>query len=323
MTRERAKVVVRGAVQGVGFRPFVYRLANELALDGWVVNSAQGVFIEVEGPRPALDQFLSRLVNEKPPRAALQSVESSILDPVPYRGFEIRESDEAGEKTAFILPDIATCADCLREIFDPADRRFRYPFTNCTNCGPRFSIIEALPYDRAHTSMRKFAMCPDCAREYARSDRPPFSCGTDRLSALWSDACELWRPGRRTRRRAGRRARASRGRGARGEDSRAQRARWISVDRRRDQRGERAAAARTQTSRGETVRAHDANARSPRGKTAASPNWKNACCSHRNRPSSCWRRKTARASHLPSRREIRTSASCCRPRRCTICCCTR
>ncbi len=193
MTRERAKVVVRGAVQGVGFRPFVYRLATELALEGWVVNSAQGVFIEVEGPRSALDQFLARLVKEKPSRAALHSVESSILDPVPYRGFEIRESDESGEKSAFILPDIATCADCLREIFDPADRRFRYPFTNCTNCGPRFSIIEALPYDRAHTSMRKFAMCPECAREYGdpadrRFHAEPIAC------PRCGPTLALWRP---------------------------------------------------------------------------------------------------------------------------------
>jgi hydrogenase maturation protein HypF len=166
MTRERIRIVVRGAVQGVGFRPFVYRLATELQLEGWVINSAQGVFIEGEGSRDALDRFLLRLEKEKPPRAAIQSFESSFLDPANYSGFEIRESDESGGKTALILPDIATCADCVSEIFDPADRRFRYPFTNCTNCGPRFTIIEALPYDRAHTSMKKFQMCADCDREY-------------------------------------------------------------------------------------------------------------------------------------------------------------
>jgi len=166
MIRERIRIVVRGAVQGVGFRPFVYRLATELELEGWVSNSAQGVFIEGEGPRDSLNRFLLRLEKEKPPRAAVQSFESSFLDPVNYSGFEIRESQESGGKTALILPDIATCADCVSEIFDPANRRFRYPFTNCTNCGPRFTIIEALPYDRAHTSMKKFRMCVDCDREY-------------------------------------------------------------------------------------------------------------------------------------------------------------
>src|SRR6266567_5629229 len=164
--RERAKVILLGAVQGVGFRPFVYRLATELQLEGWVLNSAQGVFIEVEGPRDPLNRFLLRLEKEKPPLAVLQSFEASFLDPVNYRGFEIRKSDERGEKTALILPDIATCADCVREILEPNNRRFRYPFTNCTNCGPRFSIIEALPYDRVNTSMKKFVMCAECEHEY-------------------------------------------------------------------------------------------------------------------------------------------------------------
>ena len=166
MNRERLKVIVRGAVQGVGFRPFVYRLASELKLTGWVSNSSQGVFAELEGPRTALDAFSVRLRKEKPPRAIIQSLESSFLDAIGYSGFEIRESEAAGNKSALILPDIATCVDCLREVFDSTNRRFRYPFTNCTNCGPRFSIIEALPYDRANTSMKKFVMCPDCEREY-------------------------------------------------------------------------------------------------------------------------------------------------------------
>jgi hydrogenase maturation protein HypF len=166
MNRERLKVIVRGAVQGVGFRPFVYRLASELKLKGWVSNSSQGVFVEVEGSRAALDEFSIRLRKEKPPRAIIQSLESSFLDAIGYSGFEIRESETAGDKSALILPDIATCVDCLREVFDSTNRRFRYPFTNCTNCGPRFSIIEALPYDRANTSMKKFMMCPDCEREY-------------------------------------------------------------------------------------------------------------------------------------------------------------
>jgi hydrogenase maturation protein HypF len=166
VSAERAKVIVRGAVQGVGFRPFVYRLAGELGLNGWVLNSTRGVFVEVEGEGETVRRFLLRLEKEKPPRAIIHSLEFAILDPAGYKGFEIRYSDESGAKSVLILPDIATCPDCLRETFDPRDRRYRYPFTNCTNCGPRFSIIEALPYDRPNTSMKKFAMCPQCDREY-------------------------------------------------------------------------------------------------------------------------------------------------------------
>ena len=162
----RLKITVRGAVQGVGFRPFVYRLATGAGLTGWVNNSPQGVFIEVEGPRPTLEAFLLRLEAERPPRSSIQSLEASWLDPVGYTGFSIRESESGGAKTALVLPDIATCPDCLAEIFDPHNRRFGYPFTNCTNCGPRFSIIESLPYDRANTSMKRFIMCPQCQAEY-------------------------------------------------------------------------------------------------------------------------------------------------------------
>ena len=166
MNTERAKVAVRGAVQGVGFRPHVFRLATELQLQGWVLNSSQGVFVEVEGASDRLRQFLLRLEKEKPSRAVIQSLEYSLLDVAGYEGFEIRESEECGPKTALILPDIATCEDCLRDILDPGNRRYRYPFTNCTNCGPRFSVIEALPYDRPNTSMKGFVMCPECEREY-------------------------------------------------------------------------------------------------------------------------------------------------------------
>ena len=163
---ERAKAVVTGAVQGVGFRPFVYRLAKELNLNGWVSNSAQGVFIEVEGNGTSLREFLVRLEREQPPHAIIQSFEFSFLDAVGHREFSIRESGETGANSAFILPDIATCSHCLKEIFSPNNRRQRYPFTNCTHCGPRFTIIEALPYDRPNTSMKKSKMCPDCEREY-------------------------------------------------------------------------------------------------------------------------------------------------------------
>ncbi|HLP75445.1 MAG TPA: acylphosphatase, partial [Candidatus Paceibacterota bacterium] len=166
LERVRLRAWIRGAVQGVGFRPFVYRLAAELKLNGWVNNSPQGVFIEAEGPAETLKGFLGRIETEKPPRSSIQSLESSWLDPVGFDRFEVRESETAGRKVAFIMPDIATCPDCLRETFDPDNRRYLYPFTNCTNCGPRFSIIESLPYDRANTSMKQFVMCPDCQAEY-------------------------------------------------------------------------------------------------------------------------------------------------------------
>lgn len=158
-------IEIQGAVQGVGFRPFIYRLAAELGLVGWVNNSAQGVSIEVEGRRSQLDNFLHRIESEKPPRALIQHLKSALLEPIGYSSFEIRDS-VAGEKTAIILPDIATCPDCLKEIFDPSNRRYRYPFTNCTNCGPRFSIVESLPYDRPNTTMRYFCMCEQCQTEY-------------------------------------------------------------------------------------------------------------------------------------------------------------
>jgi hydrogenase maturation protein HypF len=190
----RLKIAVRGAVQGVGFRPFVFRLATGLQLAGRVNNSAQGVLIEVEGPRATLETFLLRLEREKPPRSFIQSLEASWLDAVGYGAFEIRKSETGGDKTALVLPDIATCPDCLREIFDPKDRRYHYPFTNCTNCGPRFSIIESLSYDRANTSMKSFTMCPQCQAEY---DDPH-----DRRFHAQPNACpvcgpqlELWRSG--------------------------------------------------------------------------------------------------------------------------------
>lgn len=160
------RIKIQGAIQGVGFRPFIYRLATEARLNGWVVNNSQGVLIEVEGNQPLLEAFLLRIEREKPPRSYIQSLEHSILDPVGYTIFEIRPSETSGEKTALVLPDIATCPDCLKEIFDPENRRYLYPFTNCTNCGPRFSIIEALPYDRSNTTMKKFTMCKQCQAEY-------------------------------------------------------------------------------------------------------------------------------------------------------------
>jgi hydrogenase maturation protein HypF len=160
------RVQVRGAVQGVGFRPFIYRLASELHLHGWVSNTPQGVIIEAEAPLEALERFLARIEQEKPLHALIQDLQWEFLEPVHHRGFEIRQSEGSGDKTALVLPDFAICPDCLREIFDPNNRRYRYPFTNCTHCGPRFSIIEALPYDRPNTTMRGFPMCEECQAEY-------------------------------------------------------------------------------------------------------------------------------------------------------------
>ena len=162
----RLRLEIGGAVQGVGFRPFVYRLATDLGLSGWVRNSLSGAVIEVEGLAETVAAFRRRLGTECPRHASLQSIESTYLDPLGHTGFAIHESNLEGHVAALIVPDIATCPDCVREMFDPSDRRHRYPFTNCTNCGPRFSIVEALPYDRANTAMKRFEMCPDCRAEY-------------------------------------------------------------------------------------------------------------------------------------------------------------
>jgi hydrogenase maturation protein HypF len=150
----------------VGFRPFVYQLAHQLDLPGWVLNSPQGVFIEVEGENKILEAFVVRLQKEKPERSSIQSLELSYLDPIGMNGFEIRESENQGERTTLVLPDIATCEVCLGEVLNPKDRRYLYPFANCTHCGPRFTLIESLPYDRAATSMKRFEMCEACRREY-------------------------------------------------------------------------------------------------------------------------------------------------------------
>jgi len=193
-TRQRLRVSVRGAVQGVGFRPFVYRLARELSLDGWVYNDAAGVLVEAEGDGVALREFLVRLSTEKPALAVLQGVEPTFLAPVGLAGFEIRESPAGGLRRALVLPDVATCPACLAELWDPADRRHRYPFLNCTHCGPRFSILESLPYDRARTTMARFPMCPACRAEYEEpSDRrfhaQPTACpDCGPTLALWDGA---------------------------------------------------------------------------------------------------------------------------------------
>ncbi len=157
---------MRGAVQGVGFRPFVYRIAHRCGVSGWVNNTVRGVEIEVEGGEEELERFLEMLRGDYPRAAKVMDISVEEIPPVGESGFFIRHSEGGGEREVLISPDLATCPDCLKELFDPADRRYRYPFINCTQCGPRYTIILELPYDRPNTTMRKFPMCPDCQREY-------------------------------------------------------------------------------------------------------------------------------------------------------------
>ncbi|HKZ75687.1 MAG TPA: Sua5/YciO/YrdC/YwlC family protein, partial [Actinomycetota bacterium] len=161
------QVEVRGVVQGVGFRPFVWRLAERHGVHGWVRNGGGVVEILAEAEKGALDAFCSAIAAEAPPLARVEDVRWSDATPAGLVTFEVDRSLDLGGGDRLVPPDSATCEACLRELFDPADRRHRYPFINCTDCGPRFTIIESLPYDRERTSMRAFAMCEDCAREYA------------------------------------------------------------------------------------------------------------------------------------------------------------
>jgi hydrogenase maturation protein HypF len=163
---EGRRIEIRGTVQGVGMRPFVYRLARELGLGGRVRNDALGVTVEAFGPAAALDAFERRLRAEHPPAAAYEAFRAAPIAPEPAAEFVIVESRGAEERRVSIPPDLATCEACLSEVRDPADRRHRYPFANCTDCGPRFTIARDVPYDRAATTMAPFAMCADCAREY-------------------------------------------------------------------------------------------------------------------------------------------------------------
>ena len=162
----RTRVRVEGIVQGVGFRPFVHALAGRLGLAGLVGNDAGGVFVEVEGLAETVERFLEALAAEAPPLAVIERVTATPLDPTGAVGFAIAPSRDGGARQTLVSPDTATCADCLRELADPADRRYRYPFINCTNCGPRFTIVRDVPYDRPATTMAGFAMCADCARSW-------------------------------------------------------------------------------------------------------------------------------------------------------------
>ncbi len=163
--RQLKHITVQGVVQGVGFRPFIFRLARECDLTGWVLNTSSSVEIELEGSADSLDRFIGSLRRDAPPLARIESIDVKSASPNRYSTFEIRESKQ-DEGYQLISPDIATCRECIHELFDPLDRRFRYPFTNCTNCGPRFTIISDIPYDRPNTTMSVFPMCDACKREY-------------------------------------------------------------------------------------------------------------------------------------------------------------
>ena len=162
-----ARLHVAGIVQGVGFRPFVFNLANRLGLPGWVRNTSAGVEIEIDGPTDALEAFVRAVRDEAPPLSRIDQLQVVYVPANGFTAFEIRDSESLQEAFQPISPDVALCVDCLRELFEPLNRRYRYPFINCTNCGPRFTIIKDIPYDRPLTTMADFELCPDCAREYA------------------------------------------------------------------------------------------------------------------------------------------------------------
>ncbi|GAA2547073.1 carbamoyltransferase HypF [Pseudonocardia hydrocarbonoxydans] len=166
MTQVRWRVTVTGVVQGVGFRPFVHRAATELGLSGFVGNDAAAVFVEAQGPRASVEELVRRLAADAPPLAHVAAVRATGVELRPGGGFEIVASAQAGGARTAIPPDVAVCDDCVAELFDPADRRYRHPFVTCTNCGPRFTIVRGLPYDRPATTMAGFPMCAACAREY-------------------------------------------------------------------------------------------------------------------------------------------------------------
>lgn len=177
---ERLCLKIRGIVQGVGFRPFVHKLVRRCGLSGYIKNTSSGVALELEGERPALERFVALLPEQAPMLAVIESMEASYSPELRgYEGFEIRQSQREEFRNTLISPDIGICEDCLRELRDPRDRRYRYPFINCTNCGPRFTIIKDIPYDRAKTSMAAFPMCPDCDREYHDIDNRRYHAQPD------------------------------------------------------------------------------------------------------------------------------------------------
>lgn len=161
------RIEIRGIVQGVGFRPYVHKMVEKYGFSGWIRNTSYGAQLELAGSRRALLHFLDDLKKSPPPLALIEGVECTAVEAREYSGFRIIESERSGHMETLVSPDVGICADCARELLDPADRRYKYPFINCTNCGPRFTIIKSVPYDRASTSMAAFPMCGDCAAEFA------------------------------------------------------------------------------------------------------------------------------------------------------------
>ena len=172
--KKRARGQIHGIVQGVGFRPFVYQLASQYRLAGYVTNTSVGVELEVEGAESDIQEFIHAVVSEHPPLAHIASVSWQEITPKNEAAFTIKKSLAGPERSALISPDVCICPECLSEMRDTLNRRFRYPFINCTNCGPRYTIITDIPYDRAATTMRKFKMCPACEAEYQDPDNRRF-----------------------------------------------------------------------------------------------------------------------------------------------------
>src|SRR5919197_4912483 len=202
LAAERRRFRITGVVQGVGFRPFVFGLAQRFGLAGFVLNDGAGVVVEAEGADAALDAFAAALVEEAPRLARIAALEAEAVPPRGEAGFRIEDSASVARATALIPPDVATCDDCLHELFDPNDRRYRYPFINCTQCGPRFTIVRGVPYDRPKTTMSDFALCEDCRREYKdpadrRFHAEPIACPAcgPRLSMPLEEAVALLRRG--------------------------------------------------------------------------------------------------------------------------------
>ena len=253
-----------------GSGPTCFRLAEELGLDGFVANDERGVVLEVEGDAAAVERFLERLPREAPPLATVEAVRARARSRSPASaGFRIVESARGGAPRALVSPDTATCDDCLAELLDPADRRYRYPFINCTNCGPRFTIVRGVPYDRPLTTMAGFTMCAACRAEYddprdRRFHAQPNACPECGPRCGWST-----RTGRAGRRRERSRSRAAAALRA-GRDPRGQGHRRLPprLPRRRRARGRRAAGA--QAPRGPAVRADGAPTSTPRGRSSSS-----------------------------------------------------
>ena len=196
VTRKRVRLRIQGLVQGIGFRPFACRLAHQLGLGGWIRNTPEGALVEIEGRSSELKFFQRDLIAEAPPAAKIQQVTVVTIPTEGERGFSIHPTQPVGKRRSIVSPDMATCADCLREIHDPHSRRFRYPFTSCTRCGPRYSIALDLPYDRVNTSMHRFPLCHDCQLEYDDMQNRRFHAETMSCPACGPQVTLLDRTGR-------------------------------------------------------------------------------------------------------------------------------